>query len=261
MVILVVILVVVCLALVFRMKVQHAQMEKLRKSDKVKTAFIRGLSREIRTHVHSVSGLAGIISQEDLYLSKSEKKSISTRIQYNTGLISTLLDEVAIFSEEEGDGGHQMQDERFSPNLICRQCLEVYRPSVGKELRLTFRSELGEGFYVFAERHIVELILNKLVASACQYTQKGEVTLGCSMGAASNLLSFYVQDTGCGIPEERKDHLFCWFDSLDDSATDTEVDLSVGQRLATKLGGYLRWDETYQKGTRMVLTIPVRKDL
>ena len=39
---------------------------------------------------------------------------------------------------------------------------------------------------------------------------------------------------------------------------ETEFDLSVAQRLASKIGGYLRFDETYTRGTRMEFVLPVR---
>jgi hypothetical protein len=41
-------------------------------------------------------------------------------------------------------------------------------------------------------------------------------------------------------------------------AEETEFDLSVAQRLASKIGGYLRYDETYTRGTRMEFVLPVR---
>jgi signal transduction histidine kinase len=66
----VIILIVICLALVLRLKAVQTQMSDLHRSDKLKAAFIRAMAREIRTPLHSVSGLAEVISKEDLYLSK-----------------------------------------------------------------------------------------------------------------------------------------------------------------------------------------------
>lgn len=257
MVMVLVILIIVCLALVLWGRAQQVKLAEMQKSRSVRTAFLKGLIREVRTHLHSVGGLSEIISKDDLYLSKSEKRHITTQIKYNTSLISTLLDELSILSDVHG--GHQLKDERFSPNILCERCIDANLPSVHEGVRLTLTRELTDSYSVEADYHIIELIINKLVACSCQFTMKGDITLGCHLGESPNLLVFYVQDTGgTTIPEDRKASIFDWFDNPDENCEPTEFDLSVAQRLAEKVGGYLRYDELWTQGTRMEFTLPVR---
>ena len=257
MVVVLVILIIVCLALVLWGRAQQVKLAEMQKSRSVRTAFLKGLIREVRTHLHSVGGLSEIISKDDLYLSKSEKRHITTQIKYNTSLISTLLDELSILSDVHG--GHQLKDERFSPNILCERCIDANLPSVHEGVRLTLTRELSDSYSVEADYHIIELIINKLVACSCQFTMKGDITLGCHLGESPNLLVFYVQDTGgTTIPEDRKASIFDWFDNPDENCEPTEFDLSVAQRLAEKVGGYLRYDEQWTRGTRMEFTLPVR---
>ena len=209
MVVVLVILIIVCLALVLWGRAQQVKLAEMQKSRSVRTAFLKGLIREVRTHLHSVGGLSEIISKDDLYLSKSEKRHITTQIKYNTSLISTLLDELSILSDVHG--GHQLKDERFSPNILCERCIDANLPSV------------HEGVRVEADYHIIELIINKLVACSCQFTMKGDITLGCHLGESPNLLVFYVQDTGgTTIPEDRKALIFDWFDNPNENCEPTE---------------------------------------
>ena len=257
MVVVLVILIIVCLALVLWGRAQQVKLAEMQKSRSVRTAFLKGLIREVRTHLHSVGGLSEIISKDDLYLSKSEKRHITPQIKYNTSLISTLLDELSILSDVHG--GHQLKDERFSPNILCERCIDANLPSVHEGVRLTLTRELTDSYSVEADYHIIELIINKLVACSCQFTMKGDITLGCHLGESPNLLVFYVQDTGgTTIPEDRKASIFDWFDNPDENCEPTEFDLSVAQRLAEKVGGYLRYDELWTQGTRMEFTLPVR---
>lgn len=256
--IVIIVLIVVCLLLVLRLKTQQTEMSKYRSSDKKKSAFIKALAREIRTPLHSVSGLAEIISKDDLYLSKEEKKNISSQIKYNANLISTLLDEVSIYSED-GSTGHQLKDERFSPNRICQRCIDANLSQVKEGVRILFRHEIGDEVFVSADQHIVELVLNKLVHCACKFTEKGEVILGCTRDETRRLITFFVEDTGDGIPVERRSALFNWSENMEGAMDEeTEFDLTIAQRLASKIDGLLRWDYTYTKGTRMEFTLPVR---
>lgn len=251
------ILIAVCLFLVFRIKTLQTEMSEYRHSDKLKSALIKALAREIRTPLHSVSGLAEIISKEGLYLSKSEKKTISDQILFNARMISTLLDEVNIYSED-GSSGHHLEDERFSPYKLCQSCIDANFSNVKEGVRLSYVYKSGEDLFVSSDRHIVELVLNKLVVCACKFTPKGEVGVGYEYEKNTRRLTFFVQDTGVGIPEERKKSLFKWFDAPDSQVEETEFDLSVAQRLAEKVGGYLRLDESFTEGTRMEFVLPVR---
>jgi len=252
-----VILVLACLGCVVAMKGQHVKLSAYRKSDKMKTAFMKGLCSEIRTQLHSVSGLAEIISMDDLYLSKDEKKDISSQIQYNTGLITTLLDEVTVFFSDDKNGGHRLVNDHFSPNLLCQRCIDANRSQVHEGVRLIFKRNLSDSFFASADVHLVELIMNKLISTACKFTMKGEVSVTCQ-STSPYLLTFYVEDTGGGIPEGRKRKVFTWFDEPDETVDITEFDLSIAQRLASKLGGFLRMDENLKNGTCIAFTLPVR---
>ena len=254
----IIVLVVICLLLVLRLKSQQIQLSEHRNSDKKKSAFIKALAREIRTPLHSVSGLAEIISKDDLYLSKEEKKNISSQIKYNANLISTLLDEVSVYSED-GSTGHKLEDERFSPNRVCQHCIDANLSQTKPGVRISFRHNMGDEVFVSADRHIVELVLNKLVYIACKFTMVGEIVVGCSSDETRRGITFFVEDTGAGIPVERRSALFRWTETTDDAKDEaTEFELTIAQKLAMKIDGYLRWDNTYTKGTRMEFSLPVR---
>jgi len=246
----------ICLFLVLQLRSSQAKLAATQKSDMMKGFFIRALSREIRTPLHSVSGLAEIISKDDLYLSKEEKKNITDQIKYNTNMIATLLDEVTIYTDEH-TGGHQIQNERLNPNILCQRCLDANRSNAQKGVKMTFRHELSDSFFFSSDRHIVELVLNKLVFISCRFTKQGEISIGCRHQEGERQMMFYVQDTGGGIPQDRKAFMYTWFDQPEEMADDTEFDLSVAQRLASKVGGYLQLDESYKNGTRMEFHLPV----
>lgn len=253
----IIILVVLCLTLIASLIKEHARVKTFRQSDEMKTLFIDALAREIRTPLHSVSGLAEIISKEDLYLSKEEKKNISDQILYNARLIDTVLNEVSLFSDEGGNV-RTMKNERFSPNRVCMTCIDANLASANPGVKIVFRRGVGDELFISAERHIVELVLSKLINISCRFTKKGEITVGCRFDETHRLLTYIVEDTGGGIPEERKDALFKWFDDPSLASDIVEFDLSVSYRLAQKIGGNLHWDSTYTKGTRMEFVFPVR---
>ena len=232
--ILVVVLVIVCLLLVLRLKQLQERVSALYRSDKLKSHFVRLVAYEFRSPLQSVRKLTEMMGKKDLYLSKEEKKHVADQISYHASLMATLLDEVEIYADSNKKG-HEITDERFSPNHVCERCIDANLHNVPEGVKMSFRQETGFGVVVSADRHLVELVLNN-----------------------SHRLTFVVQDTGGGIPEGRADALFNWYNDPDDVFDETEIDLSVSQKLASKLGGFLHWDETYKNGTRMEFVLPVR---
>lgn len=242
-----------CVVQVIRLR---NKLNDVSRKERMISDFIRTLSHDIRTPLHSVSGLAEIISRDSLYLSKSEKKHISEQIVFNANLISTLLDEMMVFSH--GGEGHDLEDETFSPNFICRRCVDsnTSNPLLADGVKIVFRREIGDEFFIKSDRHIVELVLNKLLTNACKFTKQGEIAIGCSVAEGSDTVVLFVEDTGNGIPKDRRGSIFGWFDKPEEAEDQAELDLSIAQRLAMKVGGLLRLDEEYNKGTRIEFLLP-----
>ena len=255
-VLLVVVVVVLCVLLVQG----RQQLLATRKSDRMKKAFMQNISREIKVPLKAVGEMAETVAKEGLYLSKSEKRNIADQLIYNAQLVSTLMDEVMLFSDIKLDG-HRLKDEMFSPNALCRRCLQANMNSIYhvQAVKLSFRHELNDEFFVKSDKHMTELILNKLILNACRFTEKGEVSMGCNLNEHPGFLTIYVADTGVGIPEQRVGFLFSWFDEPDNMHDEAELDLSICQKLAEKLGGSIRLDERRQHGTRVMLLLPLNK--
>lgn len=257
MLVVVIFLVMICLVLLWVIMQQRTKVVKLYKSDKVKSHFIKAIIFETRDPLNSLVRLADMMGNKDLYLSKEEKKHVADQISYHASLMATLLDEMEIYSNG-GKGGHKLQDERFSPNRLCERCIDANFHNVPKGVKMSFRQDAGQSVFVSADRHVVELVLNKLVLLACRFTKQGEITVSCRYNENTRSLTFIVQDTGGGIPEGRENALFSWYNNPDGVADETEIDLSVLQRLASKLGGLLHYDDTYTNGTRMEFIVPIR---
>jgi K+-sensing histidine kinase KdpD len=234
-------------------------MKRIRRAERIKKAFLRHISQEVHQPLKVVKKLAGTVAQEDLYLSKNEKRNISEQLNYNANLVNTLMDEVLMFTDA-AENGHLLKKESFSPNALCRRCLEANMGSLyhREAVTLDFKRDMGDEFFVRSDRHLVELIVNKLICSACKFTEEGAVTVGCNTHEYPDSLTIFVQDTGVGIPENRMGKLFSFFDEPDDIKDEVEMDLSICQRVAEKLGGHLLLDPIYKKGTRMLLVLPLR---
>lgn len=246
---------VVCCARIWKLT---AELNRERRKSSKNSAFIRNLSKEIQTPLKSINHNAEIVAREDIYLSKDEKKTIAGQMAYNVNLITTLLDEMK--GCVDSDGGREVRQELFSLTLMCRRCVDsnLSNTYLKNGVKMSFKREMADDIFVSSDMRIVELIINKMLITACKFTDKGEIVVGCNTTEVQGRLTIYVQDTGRGIPENRRKVMFDWFEHpATEGDNEIEFDLSVAQKMALKLGGTLRQDETYHQGVRMLLLLPM----
>src|SRR5262249_4741863 len=102
-------------------------------------------------------------------------------------------------------------------------------------------------------------ILTNLVGNAVKFTDQGEVTVRVESqvedqnGRNFYRLHFAVQDTGIGIHEEDRAHLFQSFSQVDASTTwrdgGTGLGLAISRRLSELRGGEMWMDSVVGKGS------------
>jgi len=78
-------------------------------------------------------------------------------------------------------------------------------PAEAKGLKMNLEIEEGE-FIIRGDAFWLKEVTNNLVENAVRYTKEGSVTVGLSK--KENKLLFFVKDTGVGITDEDKKHLF-----------------------------------------------------
>jgi CheY-like chemotaxis protein len=73
-------------------------------------------------------------------------------------------------------------------------------------INLVIESDVPESI-VAGEQHL-QFALRKVVNNAIKFTESGSITITVKLARNSQLVEFRVSDTGCGITEESKTHLF-----------------------------------------------------
>lgn len=100
-----------------------------------------------------------------------------------------------------------------------------------------------------------EAILVHLLKNAALYTEEGgKISLEFKKRGARSF-QFIVTDSGCGIPEEKRDDIFKPFTEIKDLTTGDGLGLPICALMAEKLNGTLSLDKEFNHGTRFILEI------
>ena len=107
-----------------------------------------------------------------------------------------------------------------------------------------------------------QIILN-LSRNSAKFVEKGFIRLRADV-ENDDSVCLYVEDSGPGIPEQKRKNLFCRFQkSLDSLNQGTGVGLNLCKNLVDLMDGELRLDETYDSGvegcpgTRIIVNLKI----
>ncbi len=219
----------------------------------VKSRFISTMSHEIRTPMNGVIGLAWLLESCGL---SGEALEYSQNIRTSAEALMRVIDDILDFSKIETEK-LVLADEPFEIAPMIRECMEAFA-GVASEKGIVLSYELGDGVpeRVRGDERRVRQILIHLLGNGVKFTDEGEVRLNvrrCPFVSVKTRLAFEVTDTGIGMTEDIREHLFEPFTQADGSMTrrhdGTGLGLAISKRLAEMMGGTITVTSEFGIGT------------
>lgn len=247
------------------LKIYEAKLEKAREqavaADKLKTAFLGNMSHEVRTPLNGILGFSELLKKKEMDADKREK--YINVIQNNGEQLVRIIDDIVDISLIESN---QLKINPTPINLISFfneivDFFESYKSSLGKshiELKVEQGLKKGQGTIV-SDPFRLRQVLNNLVKNAFTYTTKGYVKLICNI--RDEKIVMCVEDTGIGVPPEKKDLIFERFRQGDEALSrkygGSGLGLSICKGILQRLKGNIWIDADYNEGTRICFDIPL----
>jgi signal transduction histidine kinase/streptogramin lyase/ActR/RegA family two-component response regulator len=217
--------------------------ESAENANRAKSIFLSHMSHELRTPLNAILGFANLLRETGV----TEKQRADLDIIHRSGEhLLGLIDDVLDVAKIEA-GRTTLQ---IAPCDLGRLVLDVTdmirTRAAEKNLELRIVQSLDFPQFVATDAKKLSQILINLLGNAVKYTEKGNVTLRLDARAASDpeyvLLGFDVQDTGIGIAQEDREHIFDPFVQVGDRRRQkgTGLGLAISRQFASMLGGTIR---------------------
>jgi signal transduction histidine kinase len=231
---------------------QNAQLLEL---DRLKDEFVSSVSHELRTPLTSISGYVELLVEEALdERTLDQLRIVERNTERLLGLVNDLL-----FAARLQEGHLELRTARVDSGELVAHSVESARPraeGAGVELRV----RAAPVPQVDGERERLGQLLDNLVSNAIKFTPAGgrvEVVLGPAAGGG---VAIEVSDTGIGIPEQERAHLFERFfrthGALERSIPGTGLGLYISKAIAEAHGGRLSVRGHDGPGTTFALELP-----
>jgi signal transduction histidine kinase/DNA-binding NarL/FixJ family response regulator len=236
-------------------------------SVRVKEAFLANMSHEIRTPMNAISGMSQLLAKTPLSpMQLNYQQAIATSADNLLVIINDVLD----LSKLEM-GKLALETIGFAPTDLLSQ-IEQTLHFKAAEKGLSLVMELGAQVppVLLGDPYRIRQVLLNLAGNALKFTEKGKVTIACTLQAAdfnglhgTVAVEFRVSDTGIGIEPEYLDTIFHEFSQADSSVSrkfgGTGLGLSICRNLVQLMGSEVKVASRKHKGTttHFVLRLPV----
>jgi PAS domain S-box-containing protein len=235
--------------------------ERAEESDKLKTAFLANMSHEIRTPMNGLLGFAEMLNDDKL--SQADRKKYLKIINDNGKMLINLIDDIIDFAKIEA-GQIKVIHSDFSLNSLLKQVHSSFlseklkKEKSNVQLRLK-KALTSEKCYIKSDPNRIRQILTNLISNSFKFTNSGHIEFGYKL-ADNKMLTFYVEDTGIGIPQKKLDVIFERFIQADSSPTrkygGSGLGLAISKGLVDLLKGKMWAESEVGKGSTFYFSVP-----
>jgi len=237
---------------------------KIKKTTKMKEAFLANTSHEIRTPLNSILGFTNLLQITSL---SSKQESYLKNIKIAGENLLTVLNDILDYSKI-AVGKLNIERIDFSLKELLENLIEtMYVKAEEKKIMLLLIMPANVPHYVINDPVRINQVLINLIGNAIKFTEsygyvKTQVTLDHFEGNTS-FLTFKISDNGIGIPKNKLNTIFDSFTQAEDSTTrkygGTGLGLTIVKRLVELLGGKITVESEMGKGSEFLFTLPFGK--
>lgn len=231
------------------------------KSEASKSIFLANMSHEIRTPIHTVTGLAELLSDTTL---DGEQTEYVSQIDFAAKVLLTLINDILDFSKIEA-GKLTFENIEYDLyetiiNSVDLSALEAHKKGVDVAISI----DRDMPFRIIGDQVRLRQVIVNLMSNAVKFTRLGEIILDVKTIIKDNgetNLKISVTDSGIGISKEKQKRLFQAFSQADASTTrefgGTGLGLSISSSLVQMMGGVMAVESEDAEGSSFFFEIPV----
>lgn len=208
-------------------------------ADRAKSEFLATMSHEIRTPLNGVLGMIEVMDRSPLPSVQRERLTV---VRSSARTLLQLINAVLDISKIES-GKMELVPSAFSISELTDGIGRLYS-GIAADKGLSFHMVRDPGLpdTRFGDEVRLRQVISNLISNALKFTDSGSITV--EVGGDDASLIVRVRDTGMGIPEDLRGHIFERFAQADSSSTrrsqGSGLGLAICSELARLMGGGIR---------------------
>ena len=233
--------------------------EEAEKANAAKSEFLALASHELRTPLTSIKGSLALMVGGALGSLPDKAKGMLIIANRNTDRLINLVNDILDVERIESGG----LEYNFQPLNLSDLVTEAVEANNGyaEQYGVTFAlGEITANVTVSGDGDRLTQVVANLLSNAAKFSPEG-AAVQISVSQDGGTANVAIADTGSGIPEHLRDHIFGRFTQVDASNTrakgGTGLGLNISRSIAEHHGGNIDFVSEVGTGTTFFFTLPV----
>ncbi|MBS7231696.1 response regulator [Flavobacterium psychroterrae] len=227
---------------------------------KSREQLISTVSHDLKTPLSTIVGYSELLGNSDVNTKQSYFiKNIKNSSEYISQLVQDLLD----FSKIEA-GKISIEKVPFLlPEIIDGVAKSIQTVYKQKDIDLIINIDEKLNTRIVGDPFRLKQILSNIIGNAYKFTEEGFIRISAYTNN-DNRYIITIQDSGIGIEKENLKLVFEEFaqanENIEKKYGGTGLGLSICQKIISILGGDLKLESTYGKGSTFEIQLPLQFD-
>ena len=218
----------------FEHELIHAK-ERAEESDRLKSAFLATMSHELRTPLNAVIGFSSLIEET---MEKSEIIEMVKIINDSGNHLLNIIDSVFSLSLLQSGVSKLVPEDinllNFMTGLKPYLKTKLAKEKKDKDIKVVLsKCPIAEQIVIRSDKTKLTQLMVNFFDNAIKYSKVGTIEYGAIVEAPS--ITFYVKDTGIGIPTDKQTIIFERFRQVEDSLTRVNGGVGLGLSICEEI--------------------------
>ena len=230
-------------------------------ADRNKTTFIQNVTHQIRTPLNIIMGFSQVLRDDvktstsiNSGISEEEMNNVTDTMKHNARILERMVH--MLFDSSATGITEEMKNQKYekvSCNEAARESIRYINEHF-PSLDIKFNTEVADNFCIKTNRTDLLYCLSEILYNSAKYSDGQHIQL--HIGLTDNTVQYIFVDTGKGIPEADRDHIFEPFTKADDLSEGLGLGLPLTKNHVLKMGGTITLDTSYHDGCRFIIELP-----
>ncbi|MEI7661638.1 MAG: ATP-binding protein, partial [Bacteroidota bacterium] len=203
-----------------------------------------------------IIGFSALLNEENL--SRDEIKDFTAMISQSGKRLIEIVNNVLDISKIQ-TGQIKITMTHLSVNSMFLDLHTFFLPLAQvKQIKLNYHNQENKFRTIYSDESKLHQVLTNLINNAIKFTKSGSIDFGFEI--TGHTITFYVKDTGIGIPPELHFRIFDRFIQAEQSLTKNYegagLGLAISKGLVELLGGRIWVESEKNKGTTFFFSLP-----